>query len=271
MNRKLETLAIVPARQGSKGLPGKNIKPLCGKPLIAYTIEQALASGCFDRVVVSTDGQDIADVAREFGAEVPFLRPTELAGDRSDLRSAINHLLDELKSREGYTPDIVAILFATYPFRTRQLIQGVVNAACTKAVWSQCAYPVDTNPSELVAIDEGQEWPAIRPFLEQTLVHPAANARRRLLSLMGNLRAEVNLPPGVRQGGTSPNERRRYFEAKVADGDERFRTLCHNTIVADPVMRIDINTHDDLLLAEDVIRERLFNFETDESNCHSIR
>ncbi len=271
MNRDFEILALIPARQGSKGLPGKNIRPLGGKPLIAHTIEQARLSACFDRVVVSTDGEDIAEIAREFGADVPFLRPKELAQDRSDLRATVNHLLDELKSREGYAPDIVAILFATYPFRTRQLIREVVNAACASAVWSQCAYPVDTNPSELVALDGGQEWPAIKPFLDQTLVHPAANARRRLLSLMGNIRAEINLPPGVRQGGTSPSERRKYFEAKMAAGDGRFRACFHNTIVTDPVLRIDINTEDDLLLAEEVLGEGLFDFETDDSNCHSIR
>jgi CMP-N-acetylneuraminic acid synthetase len=261
MNSDLEILAIIPARKGSKGLPGKNIRLLCGRPLIAYTIEQALRSDCFDRVVVSTDGEEIAGIAREHGADVPFLRPEELAGDRADLRSAINHLLDELAAREGYRPDVVSVLFATYPFRTKALIEEVVDGACTKAVWSQCAYPIETNPAELVTLDGRQEWPALRPLLEQTLVHPAAHVGRRLLSLMGSIRAEVNLPPGVRQGDTSPLKRSGYFEAMIAKGDRRFETLSHNTIVNDPVLRIDIDSEEDFWLAERVISEGLFEFE----------
>jgi len=271
MNRKFETLAIIPARAGSKGLPGKNIKPLCGKPLIAYTIEQALESGCFDRVVVTTDGEEIAQIAAQYGAEVPFLRPGELAGDRSDLRAAVNHMLDELESRQNYRPELISIMFPTYPFRTKALIEEVVEAARTKAIWSQCAYRIDTNPAELVAVDGDQELPVIRPLLEQTLVHPAAHAGRRLLSLMGNIRVEVNLPAGVRQGDTSPLKRSEYFQAMIARGDRRFATLSHNTIVEDPVLRIDINTEEDFWLAEQVVNQGLFDFEANASNCHSIR
>ena len=74
-------LAVIPARGGSKRIPRKNIKPFCGKPMIAWSIEAALASGCFDRVIVSTDDEEIAAVAREYGAEVPFMRSAELADD----------------------------------------------------------------------------------------------------------------------------------------------------------------------------------------------
>lgn len=261
MNDELKKLAIIPARKGSKGLPGKNIKPLAGKPLLAHTIEQAINSAYFDRVVVSTDSDEIAEIAREFGAETPVPRPSELAGDTADIRAAVNHLLDELAEREDYSPDIVALLFPTYPFRTRRLIEEIVDAACNKAVWAQCACPVRTNPAELVAVDGRQEWPVIKPLLEQTLVHPAAHASRRLLSLMGNIRAEVNLPRGVRQGDTSPAARMRYFEGKVARGDARFAARWHNVIVEDPVLKIDINYAEDLVLAEEVLREGLFDFE----------
>ncbi len=266
-----EILAVIPARKGSKGLPGKNIRDLCGVPLIAHTIMQAIDSGCFSRVVVSTDDEEIAAVSMEFGAEVPFLRPGAMAGDRSDMRSAINHLLDELKSREGYSPDIFAILFPTYPFRTFALMEEVVNAAYTVAIWSQCAYPITTNPWELVAADGKSRWPAVRPLLEHTLVHPVAHASRRLLSLMGNIRAEVNLPPGVRQGDASAVERREYFRAKIAGGDMRFKNETCSAIVEDPVLRIDVNNKEDFLLAEQVIREGLFDLERHESRCHSLQ
>ena len=84
-------LAVIPARGGSKRIPGKNIKLFLGKPMIAWSIEAAKASGCFDRIVVSTDDPDIAQVARDFGAETPFLRPLELADDVSGTTPVVQH------------------------------------------------------------------------------------------------------------------------------------------------------------------------------------
>ncbi|MST04246.1 MAG: acylneuraminate cytidylyltransferase family protein, partial [Candidatus Pacebacteria bacterium] len=83
MINKLKVLAIVPARGGSKRIPNKNIKPLCGKPLLVYAIEQGKASKYIDRVIVSTDSEEIKAIALKYGAEVPFLRPTEISGDSS--------------------------------------------------------------------------------------------------------------------------------------------------------------------------------------------
>ena len=87
-------IAIVPARSGSKGLPGKNIKDLCGKPLLAWTIEKALKSRFIDKVVVSTDSEEIAEISVRFGADVPFLRPKELASDEATSCSVVEHCLD---------------------------------------------------------------------------------------------------------------------------------------------------------------------------------
>lgn len=87
-------LALIPARGGSKGLPGKNIKPLLGKPLIAWTIEQAKKNKYFDRIIVSTDSEEIAEISKEYGAEVPFLRPKELARDDSPTSDAIMHAIN---------------------------------------------------------------------------------------------------------------------------------------------------------------------------------
>ena len=95
------TVAVIPARGGSKGIPRKNIRPLAGKPLIAYSIETALASKLIDRVIVSTDDQEIADIAREFGAEVPFLRPPELARDDSPEWLTWQHAIRYLEGEEG--------------------------------------------------------------------------------------------------------------------------------------------------------------------------
>jgi CMP-N-acetylneuraminic acid synthetase len=108
----MKTLALIPARGGSKGLPNKNIRTLFGKPLIAWTIEAARGSKCIDRVVVSTDSTEIADVARQFGAEVPFLRPAELSTDKADSMGVIWHALEACP---GF--DAVVFLQPTSPLR----------------------------------------------------------------------------------------------------------------------------------------------------------
>lgn len=126
VQRTKETLVIIPARGGSKGLPGKNILPLGGKPLIAHTIEAALQSRLVTRVVVSTEDEDIADVARAHGAEVPFLRPMELAGDASDLSLALSHVKDRLLA-EGYAPWSVVHMYATSPFRPPGFVDFLIS------------------------------------------------------------------------------------------------------------------------------------------------
>jgi CMP-N-acetylneuraminic acid synthetase len=116
-----EMLVIIPARGGSKGIPRKNIIDVCGQPLIAYTIECAGKSKYVTRTVVSTDDEDIAAVARHFGADVPFLRPKEIAGSRAAIEDSVHHTLRELAA-SGYHADIHAILLPTHPFRTPKMI-----------------------------------------------------------------------------------------------------------------------------------------------------
>lgn len=110
-------LGIIPARGGSKGIPRKNIKPLCGKPLIAYTVESAISSGIFHRIILTTDSEEIASVGKQFGAEVPFLRPPELAEDNTPTLPVILHTLKWLKEKEGFVPDHTVILQPTTPLR----------------------------------------------------------------------------------------------------------------------------------------------------------
>ncbi len=114
----LQVLAIIPARGGSKRIPKKNIKLLSGKPLIAYSVEHGKGSSYIDRVICSTDSEEIADVAKEYGAEVPFLRPAELAGDASTDFDVFFNVLKTLQETENYTPDIVVQLRPTSPMRT---------------------------------------------------------------------------------------------------------------------------------------------------------
>ena len=110
-------LAIIPARSGSKRIPNKNIKEFSGKPLIVHTIEHALAASYIDRIIVDTDCEKIAKIVRENGAEVPFLRPAELAQDTSQAIDNIIYALNKLKEEEGYDPTHVFILQTTSPLR----------------------------------------------------------------------------------------------------------------------------------------------------------
>jgi CMP-N-acetylneuraminic acid synthetase len=115
-----ETLALIPARGGSKGIPRKNIKSFAGYPLIAWSIAAAKQSSLVTRVIVSTDDEEIAAVAREWGAETPFLRPDELAQDKTTDLPVFEHALKWLEDVEGYRPDIVVQLRPTSPFRPQK-------------------------------------------------------------------------------------------------------------------------------------------------------
>jgi len=113
----MEILAIIPARGGSKGIPGKNIKSFSGHPLITWTISASLASAKISRTIVSTDNKDIKDIALQYGAEVPFLRPPELATDEAQTEPVLLHVLQKLQESENYIPDAVVLLQPTSPIR----------------------------------------------------------------------------------------------------------------------------------------------------------
>jgi len=113
----LRIAAVIPARGGSKGILYKNLADLGGRPLLAWTIAAAKAAHGLDRVIVSTDDENIAAAAREYGAEVPFLRPSEFSGDDAPALDVIAHALKELQSQDGPTYDAVAYLQPTSPFR----------------------------------------------------------------------------------------------------------------------------------------------------------
>ena len=134
-------IAIIPARGGSKRLPGKNIKLLAGKPLIAWTIESALESKVFDHVFVSTDCDEIAQISKSFDAEVPFLRPTEIATDTATTNDVVTHLVAWFEEEHNREVTTVAILQPTSPLRNAQHIQEsfkVMRDKQAKAIVSVC-------------------------------------------------------------------------------------------------------------------------------------
>lgn len=145
MEKSRRILALIPARGGSKGLPRKNIRVFGGKPLIAWTIEEALKSGCFTEVAVSTDDQEIAAVAGDYGARVPFLRPGELAMDKTRGIEVVLHAMDWFEENEQAF-DLLMLLQPTSPLRTAEDIKTALAVFAEKqaeAVVSVCAceYP----------------------------------------------------------------------------------------------------------------------------------
>lgn len=115
-------VAIIPARGGSKRIPRKNIKAFCGKPMIAWSIEAARASGCFDKIIVSTDDSEIAETARQWGAQVPFMRPAELSDDYAGTIPVIRHAVQWLQEHEGPV-DQACCIYATAPFVSAEDLQ----------------------------------------------------------------------------------------------------------------------------------------------------
>ena len=140
-------LGLITARGGSKGIPGKNVAPLAGKPLIAWTIEAALHSRCLSRVIVSTDDREIAEVSKKFGAEVPFMRPGELSGDDSPHMAVVLHAIQWLEDGEGWSPDYVVLLQPTSPFRTAEDIDAAAGVA------------LDRNADSVISVNEAPSHP----------------------------------------------------------------------------------------------------------------
>lgn len=143
----MEVLAVIGARGGSKTLPGKNVALLGGKPLIAWTIEAALGATSVSRVVVTTDDDAIAKAARDFGADVPFRRPAELALDETPGNEAVIHAVQWLREHQGYVPDIVVSLQPTSPARTAADIDAALaQMAATGADSVVSVTPADPHP-----------------------------------------------------------------------------------------------------------------------------
>jgi YrbI family 3-deoxy-D-manno-octulosonate 8-phosphate phosphatase len=180
MNRK-EVLAIIPARGGSKGIPRKNIRLFAGQPLIAYSIAAGLHSGMVTRVIVTTDDEEIAEVARGCGAETPFLRPADLAQDGTLDLPVFQHALDWLAKREDYHPEVVVHLRPTTPVRPPDLVDRSVALllAHPEADSVRGITPAHQNPFKMWLMD-GEEKP-IRPLTNVPGIDEPYNSPRQSL------------------------------------------------------------------------------------------
>jgi CMP-N,N'-diacetyllegionaminic acid synthase len=157
MFKERETIAIIPARGGSKGIPHKNIIDLEGYPLIAYSIVAAKLSKLINRIVVSTDSEEIAEVALKYGAEVPFLRPKKFATDNSTDLEFVQHALSWFKKNEGHAPDYLVHLRPTTPLRDPQVIdkaaRSILNDPHATALRS--VHEIRESPYKLLGIEKG--------------------------------------------------------------------------------------------------------------------
>jgi CMP-N-acetylneuraminic acid synthetase len=162
----MNVLGLIPARGGSKSIPKKNVVPILGKPLIVYTIEAAQSSQRLSRTVVSTDDVEIAAVAKEWGAEVPFLRPPELARDDTPALPVIQHAVHHLETAEGWRADMIAYLQPTSPLRRHVHIDAAIDLLISKAadsVVSVVPVPHQFSPVSIMCLEED----CLVPFLPE--------------------------------------------------------------------------------------------------------
>jgi CMP-N-acetylneuraminic acid synthetase len=169
----MKSICFIPARGGSKGIPKKNIRLLGDKPLIAHTIESALDSRLFDRVIVSTDDDEISQISKQYGAEIPFMRPKELCTDDSTFDDALFHCIKEIHS-QGYDFDIIVSRDCTVPFINKNDMKGAIDLlqkTDCDSVFSVCA--VHPNPYF------GMFEPNSKGFLEPSKISPNPIKRRQ--------------------------------------------------------------------------------------------
>ncbi len=164
MYKKHNILAIIPARGGSKSVPKKNIYPLLGKPLLYYTIKEAKRSKYIDRLICSTDSKEIANIAKRYGCEIPFLRPPHFSRDESPDLEWYRHALIWLKKKENYEPDLVINLRPTAPLRTaKQIDQAIKTVVDCDADGLKTVAQTDKHPHKMWRIKKGV---FLEPYLQ---------------------------------------------------------------------------------------------------------
>jgi CMP-N-acetylneuraminic acid synthetase len=226
-----KALALVTARGGSKGLIGKNIRVFLGKPLIAWSIEAARAASSVERVIVTTDSEEIAAISREFGAETPFIRPSHLAEDSTPDLPVFEHALGWLDEREGYRPDIVVHLRPTAPLRPAGLVDDGVhllaNDRLADSVRAVCV--PQNNPFKMWSIAADG---ALTPLISLDMPEPYNQPRQ-------------NLPPTYWQTGTLDVTRASTVLVKKSMTGDRILPLLIDSAIA-----MDIDDEPSWRLAE---------------------
>ena len=232
MDDNEKVLAVIPARGDSKGIPRKNLYPLNGKPLIAYTIEAALKSKLLTRSIISTDSEEIAEVAEKFGGDVPFIRPNVLASDTASSIDVVKHAMKELEKADGVRYNYAVLLQPTTPLR----LSGDIDKVIQKLISTQC----DT---VITMVDVGAYHPARMYRIEND----------RLLGIMEEsiaMRRRQDLPPiYIRSGDIYACKRNIIFNRNTMLGND-----CRPLVI--PSNRaVNIDTLEDLLFAEYLLKQ----------------
>lgn len=230
----MKNIAVIPARSGSKGLPDKNIRPVNGKPLLAYTIEAALESGCFDTVHVSTDSERYAEIARQYGADVPFLRSAALATDTASTWDAVREVLaryDELGKRF----DTMMLMQPTTPLRTGEDVKeayALLQKKQAKSVIAVCE--VDHSPLWCDTIPDSGSMKGFGrkdlAWVNRQDLRPYYRVNGAIYLLSVN---EINIPPD----------------------DEIYEDNCY-ALFMDRKKSVDVDSEDDLALVEFLLARR---------------
>lgn len=229
MYKNKKIIGIIPARGGSKGIPNKNIINICGKPLIGYTIEEALKSDYLDKVIVSTDDEKIRDAALEYGAEVPFIRPDFLSEDTSKTIDVVLHALDFFK-KKGEEYDYVVLLQPTSPLRKSEDIDDAINRL------------MDNNNESLVSVCEVEQNPVIMRTIKNGKLHEVINFDG------DNLRRQ-NLPVFyIFNGAIYINSIKMLYNEKTFVNDD---TLSY---IMEKNKSVDIDEPVDILIVESILK-----------------
>jgi len=233
MTAKKKVLAIIPARGGSRSIPLKNIKRFAGKPLISYMIEEALKSKTLDRVIVSTDHDEITKIAKKYGAEVPFKRPADISED-VPTEYVLQHAVRFLKEKEDYYPDIVVTLQCTTPLCEAEDIDATVNKL------------VDTGAETAITVTEVSQHPYWMMKLDRDKAVPFMN-----VDLKGEVTVRQNLPKLYIPNGA-------VFATRIDVLMQQNRIIGEDTrtVIMSREKSIDIDDMLDFKLAELLMLER---------------
>ena len=222
-------LALVPARGGSRTIPRKNVRPLAGRPLIEHVLRAIAASEAVDRAVVSTDDEEIAAVARAAGAETPFVRPAELAGDDVSGIAVVEHALEWLAAEEGYEPELVLLVQPTEPFvrpeQIRAALELLVRSGADSAI-TIVEVPRNFHPFHVRVADEDGSLRFERP--EEHAAHPTRQSD----------------PPRYAFGNLYWFRREAFLAERQVEPGRRVG------LPIDPLTALDLNTEEDWRLAE---------------------
>ncbi|MDP2629330.1 MAG: acylneuraminate cytidylyltransferase family protein [Candidatus Harrisonbacteria bacterium] len=225
MKTKKKILAIIPAKSISKRIPGKNIKDLAGKPMISYILETAMSARGLDRVIVSTDSEQIAKIAIQHGAEVPFMRPKYLTEDDVTSQMILKHAIDWLSAQEGYEPDYVLLLYPTSPLLSKKRVEEAIEIALSR----------DPDSVFSGSYDTGHYWVEVEGGWERLYPKKQVNS-------------QYQIPLVVEDGAIYLTKTRFLHRQYVADKAD--------VLIMDPDENIDVDYPEDFERVEAILKAR---------------